>query len=80
MKPEIFVHFFQPCNGIPLSQEASEVNYNITKHYTHEQVSEASKHTFHPSHNPAPLLAVLYPQFTLEDFVCHLYVNRPAHS
>jgi hypothetical protein len=47
---------------------------------THEQVCEASKNTFHPSHNPAPLLAVLYPQFTLEDFGCHFYVNRPAHS
>jgi hypothetical protein len=33
--------------------------------------------SFHPSHNPA---AVLYPQFTLGDFVCHLYVHRPAYS
>jgi superoxide dismutase len=45
-----------------------------------ERASEALKSTFHPSPNPAPLLALLYPQFTLENFVCLLHLYRPAHS
>jgi hypothetical protein len=41
----------------------------VTHHQQHNRrVSEALKNTFRPSHNPAPLLAVLYLQFTLEKF------------